>query len=61
VIRREELEAEVWGDEGAIGISEQALDALIRRLRERIRTLDAEHQYVVTIRGHGVRFDNPTA
>lgn len=60
VVSREELEVAVWGDEGAVGISEQALDALIRRLRERINMLDPVNQYLVTVRGHGVRFDNPS-
>lgn len=59
VVSRQELEVEVWGDEGAVGISEQALDALIRRLRERITAIDLKHQFIVTIRGHGVRLDNP--
>jgi hypothetical protein len=59
VVSRQELEVIVWGDEGAIGISEQALDALIRRLRERIASLDPDHQYLVTLRGHGVRLENP--
>ncbi len=59
VVSRQELEVVVWGDEGAIGISEQALDALIRRLRERIASLDPDHQYLVTLRGHGVRLENP--
>lgn len=59
VISRQELEVEVWGDEGAVGISEQALDALIRRLRERINAIDPKHQFIVTIRGHGVRLENP--
>jgi hypothetical protein len=59
VVSRQDLEIEIWGDEGAVGISEQALDALIRRLRERISQHDPSHQYLTTIRGHGVRFDNP--
>jgi hypothetical protein len=60
VVTRQELEVAVWGDEGAIGISEQALDALIRRLRERIASLDPDHHYLVTLRGHGVRLENPS-
>lgn len=59
VVTRQDLEVAVWGDEGAVGISEQALDALIRRLRERIASLDLEHQYLITLRGHGVRLENP--
>lgn len=59
VVTRDELEVAIWGDKGAIGISDQAMDALIRRLRDRLTELDPDHQYLVTIRGHGIRFDNP--
>lgn len=59
VVSRSELIASVWGDEEAEGVSDQALDALVRRLRDRLNSLDPEHPYVVTIRGHGLRLDNP--
>ena len=59
VISRPDLIAAVWGEEQSIGVSDQALDALIRRLRDRLATLDPTHQYVNTVRGHGVRMDNP--
>jgi DNA-binding response OmpR family regulator len=49
----------VWGGEQSAGVSDQALDALIRRLRDRIAELDSAHQYINTVRGHGVRLDNP--
>ena len=58
VVSREEVIAAVWADEAAAGISEQAIDALVRRLRERLAELDPEHAYVVTVRGHGFRLDN---
>ncbi len=61
VVTRAELVAEVWGDEQAAGVSDQALDALVRRLRERIAFLDPTHQYITTVRGHGIRLDNPPA
>lgn len=61
VVTRAELVAEVWGDEQAAGVSDQALDALVRRLRERIAVLDPTHQYITTVRGHGIRLDNPPA
>ena len=60
VISRAEMIAVVWGEEQSAGVSDQALDALIRRLRDRLAALDSEHQYIVTVRGHGVRLDNPT-
>ena len=59
VISRADLVATVWGEEQAAGVSDQALDALIRRLRDRLSTLDPTHQYIDTVRGHGVRLDNP--
>lgn len=59
VVPRQELVLAIWGEKEAVGISEQALDALIRRLRERLTSVDALHQYLVTVRGHGLRLDNP--
>jgi DNA-binding winged helix-turn-helix (wHTH) protein len=61
VISRADLVAAVWGEEQAAGVSDQALDALIRRLRDRLSALDPKHQYIDTVRGHGVRLDNPPA
>jgi len=60
VISRAELVTVVWGEEQIAGVSDQALDALIRRLRDRLASLDPTHQYIDTVRGHGVRLDNPT-
>ena len=60
VVSRQELVAGVWGEEEAIGVSEQALDALIRRLRDRLASIDPTHNYVITVRGHGLRLDNPS-
>jgi hypothetical protein len=59
VVPRDELIKHVWSEEEAVGVSEQALDALIRRLRDRLASLDSNHSYIVTIRGHGLRLDNP--
>ncbi len=59
VIDRQKLVSEAWGDEQAIGVSDQALDALLRRLRDRIAAIDPSHNYIITIRGHGIRLDNP--
>jgi FHA domain len=59
VVSRQDLVAAVWRGEEAFEVSEQALDALVRRLRDRIASIDPEHEYIVTIRGHGLRLDNP--
>jgi len=61
VVDRHQLISEVWGGEEAIGVSDQALDALLRRLRDRIAAIDSAHTYIVTVRGHGIRLDNPPA
>jgi hypothetical protein len=59
VISRPDLISRVWGDDVSLGVSDQALDALIRRLRDRISQIDAEHEYLVTVRGFGFRMHNP--
>ncbi|HLA06237.1 MAG TPA: FHA domain-containing protein [Anaerolineales bacterium] len=61
VVSRPDLISVVWGDEQSAGVSDQALDALIRRLRDRLSALDPTHQYIDTVRGHGIRLDNPPA
>ncbi len=59
VVSRSDLVSAVWGEKQAYEVSEQALDALVRRLRERLASVDPDHAYVVTVRGHGLRLDNP--
>lgn len=61
VVDRHQLVSEAWGKEEAVGVSDQALDALLRRLRDRITAIDPTHPYIVTVRGHGVRLNNPPA
>ncbi|HNT53094.1 MAG TPA: FHA domain-containing protein [Anaerolineaceae bacterium] len=57
VVSRSDLVESVWTEAEAEGVSEQALDALIRRLRERLADADPHHTYLTTVRGHGVRLD----
>jgi DNA-binding response OmpR family regulator len=59
VVSRQDLIAAVWRENEAFEISEQALDALVRRLRDRIASVDPAHEYIVTLRGHGLRLENP--
>ncbi len=58
VVSREEIVSRVWADEAAEGVSEQAIDALARRLRERLAEIDPDTQYVITVRGHGFRLEH---
>ena len=59
VCSRESVVETVWPEAMGEGVSEQAIDALVRRLRDRLQESDPETQYVVTVRGHGFRLDNP--
>jgi DNA-binding winged helix-turn-helix (wHTH) protein len=59
VVDRQQLVTNAWGEEQAVGVSDQALDALLRRLRDRIAAIDPENPYIITVRGHGIRLENP--
>ncbi|MCP4542532.1 MAG: FHA domain-containing protein [Chloroflexi bacterium] len=58
VISRDTIVETVWTEEESMGVSEQAIDALVRRLRDRISAVDPDHSYIVTVRGHGFRLEN---
>jgi pSer/pThr/pTyr-binding forkhead associated (FHA) protein len=58
VVSREDVVSAVWPEDLEEGISEQAIDALVRRLRDRLAELAPEQQYIVTVRGHGFRLEN---
>lgn len=57
VVPREEIITAIWPPNEAALVTDQAIDALVRRLRERLTEVDPNHQYVVTVRGHGFRFE----
>ena len=59
VVTRDEIASHVWPGTDGIGVSDQAIDALVRRLRDRIFEVDSECKYVITVRGHGFRLENP--
>ena len=58
VVSRDAIVDKVWSEEEAYGVTEQAIDALVHRLRERIEAIDPEHEDIVTVRGHGFRLEN---
>ncbi|MBN1179746.1 MAG: FHA domain-containing protein [Anaerolineae bacterium] len=58
VVARDDVVGAVWADDASEGITEQAIDALVRRLRERLAALDPDFSYIVTVRGHGFRLEN---
>lgn len=60
VCDRDSIIEAVWPGTDGLGVSEQAIDALVRRLRDRLQEID-ENNYVVTVRGHGFRLDSDPA
>ncbi|MEM7538502.1 MAG: FHA domain-containing protein [Chloroflexota bacterium] len=58
VVTREQIVNVVWPEASGEGVSEQAIDALVRRLRERLAEFDEDFRYIVTVRGHGFRLEN---
>jgi DNA-binding response OmpR family regulator len=59
VVTREEIAEHVWPGTHGVGVSDQAIDALIRRLRDRLAEIDSTSDFIVTVRGHGFRLHNP--
>lgn len=57
VCDRDRIVETVWPGTGGEGVTEQAIDALVRRLRDRLSEIDG-HNYLITVRGHGFRLDN---
>ncbi len=58
VVTREQIVDAVWGEKESIGVTEQAIDALIRRLRSRLAKQDPSHEYIITVRGIGYILQN---
>jgi hypothetical protein len=57
VVSRDTVVEVVWSAEQAEGVSEQAIDALARRLRERIGEIDPDSKLFETVRGYGFRLN----
>ncbi len=56
---RDEVIHAVWPQTEASGISDDAINALVHRLRLRLRELEPEHDFIVTVRGYGFRLQLP--
>lgn len=57
IVSRETIVDAVWGVNASGGVTEQAIDALVRRLRRRLAELAPDKEFIVTVRGHGFRLD----
>lgn len=57
ILERDEIINAVWGDLGTTqGVSEQALDQLIFRVRKKIEENPNSPSYLLTVKGRGVKF-----
>lgn len=57
VYSREDVVRAVWPEDEAQGVSDEAIDALVRRIRLRLRERDPDHEYITTIRGYGFKLE----
>ena len=57
VYSREDVVEAVWPEDAADGVSDEAIDALVRRIRLRFREQDPDHEYIATIRGYGFKLE----
>lgn len=55
IVTRDEIVAAVWPEEASEGITDQAIDAVVRRLRQRLASTGCTETYIETVRGHGFR------
>lgn len=60
IVSREEIVTAVWPNTNPAGISNEAIDGLIKRLRKRLRTYSLRQEYLQVVRGRGVRLNPPT-
>ncbi|MEM7340223.1 MAG: FHA domain-containing protein [Actinomycetota bacterium] len=58
-VERRDIVSAVWADVDARGVSDDAVTALIKRLRSRLREAAPESDYVDIVRGRGVRLLDP--
>lgn len=58
VVTRPTIIDEVWDDAAAEGVSDEALAALIKRLRARLREVESDITHVEIVRGRGLRLKN---
>ncbi len=59
IITRSEIVERVWAESSGEGISNEAIDALVRRLRYRLAEIEKDFEFIETVRGYGFRFNNP--
>jgi DNA-binding response OmpR family regulator len=61
VYSRAEIIEATWPGDDAEGVTDDAVDALVRRLRQRLAEIEPEHDFIITVRGYGFRLDSGVA
>jgi DNA-binding winged helix-turn-helix (wHTH) protein len=59
IVSRTEIVTTVWTDIDPEGVSSEAVDGLIKRLRGRLRPYNTSQEYIEVVRGHGLRLNQP--
>jgi len=59
IVSRADIIALVWPEADPAGVSEEAVDGLIKRLRARLRETLPAPEYIEVLRGHGLRLNQP--
>jgi len=57
VYSRAEIIEATWPGEEPEGVTDDAIDALVRRLRQRLAEIEPDYEFIVTVRGYGFRLD----
>ncbi len=57
VYSRYEVINAAWPHDNPDGVSDDAVDAMIRRLRARLAKLDPDYEYIITVRGYGFKLN----
>lgn len=55
VYSRYEIISAAWAGENNAGVTDDALDAMMRRLRQRLQKFDSTREYIITVRGYGFK------
>lgn len=56
IVSRDELIEVAWGVKGEEGVSDEAVDQLVSRLRDKVEDNPSEPKHIITIRGRGFQF-----
>jgi DNA-binding response OmpR family regulator len=59
IVSREAIITAVYPEAEPEGISNEAIDGLIKRLRQRLRQANSHQEYIEVVRGHGLRLTQP--